>query len=209
MTKNGIVTSPTTILPGSGVNLEQYAYADYPSEENGIHFLFVGRIMKDKGIDELLAVAKEIKGIYSNVIFDVVGGYDGPYESVIKEAHEEGIIQYHGPQEDVRPFYRNCHCVVLPSYHEGMANVLLEGAAIGRPLITSNIPGCREAVQDGVNGFLCEVRDGNSLYKTILEIIHVDHGTRNNMGLKSRKLVEEKFDRQIIIEQYINTIVNI
>ncbi len=209
MTNNGIVKSPTTILPGSGVNLEQYAYADYPSEENGIHFLFVGRIMKDKGIDELLAAAKEIKGIYSNMVFDVVGGYDGPYESVIKNAQADGLIQYHGIQDDVRPFYRACHCVVLPSYHEGMANVLLEGAAIGRPLITTNIPGCREAVQDGVNGFLCEVRDGNSLYKTILEIIHVDHGTRNNMGLKSRKLVEEKFDRQIIIEQYINTIVNI
>jgi galacturonosyltransferase len=209
MTENGIVTSPTTILPGSGVNIEEYVYSDYPSEEDGIHFLFVGRIMKDKGIDEFLAAAKEIKGIYSNMVFDVVGGYDGPYESVIKKAQAEGLIQYHGSQDDVRPFYRACHCVVLPSYHEGMANVLLEGAAIGRPLITTNIPGCREVVQDGDNGFLCEVRNADSLYKTILKIIHVDHSARNNMGLQSRKLVEEKFDRQIIIEQYINTIVNI
>lgn len=204
MKENGIVTSPTTILPGSGVNLEQYAYTDYPSEENGIHFLFVGRIMKDKGIDELLAAAKEIKGIYSNVVFDVVGGYDGPYESVIKKAQANGLIRYHGNQDDVLPFYRACHCVVLPSYHEGMANALLEGAAVGRPLITTNIPGCREAVQDGVNGYLCEVRDGDNLYKTILKIIHVDHSTRINMGLQSRKLVEEKFDRQIIIHHYLN-----
>ncbi len=209
MTEFGIVTSPTTILPGSGVNLEHYAYTEYPSEEDSIHFLFVGRIMKDKGIDELLNVARELKEIYSNVIFDVVGGYDGPYESIIKKAHQEGIIQYHGAHEDVRPFYRACHCVVLPSYHEGMSNVLLEGAAIGRPLVTSDIPGCREAVKDGVNGFLCKVRNGDSLYKTILKIIHVDHNTRINMGLQSRKLMEEKFDRQIIINQYLKEIQNL
>ncbi len=206
MTEKGIVTSPTTILPGSGVNLNHFSLADYPAEENDIHFLFVGRIMKDKGIDELLEVAREIKGIYSNVVFDIVGRYDGPYEDVIERAHEEGIIQYHGLQEDVRPFYRACHCVVLPSYHEGMANVLLEGAAIGRPLIATDIPGCREAVEDGINGFLCEARNGDSLYKTILKFINVDHNTRNNMGLRSRKLMEKKFDRKIIVKQYINQI---
>ncbi len=203
MIENEIVMSPTTILPGFGVNLEQYAYADYPSEENGIHFLFVGRVMKNKGIDELLAAAKEIKGIYANVVFDVVGGYDGLYEGVIKKAQADGLIHYYGNQDDVLPFYRACHCVVLPSYHEGMANVLLEGAAVGRPLITTNIPGCREVVQDGVNGFLCEVRNGDNLYKTFLKIIHVDHSTRINMGLQSRKLVEEKFDKEIIINHYL------
>ncbi len=206
MIENGIVTSPTTILPGSGVNLEEYAYAEYPSEENGIHFLFVGRIMKDKGIDELLAAAHEIKGIYSNVIFDVVGGYDGPYKSVIKKAQSDGLIQYHGSQDDVRPFYRACHCVVLPSYHEGMANVLLEGAAIGRLIITTNISGCREAVQDGVNGFLCEVKNGDSLYKAILKVLHIGGVERKNLGEQSRKLVEQKFDRQIIVNNYLQVI---
>ena len=203
MMENGIVTSPTTVLPGSGVNLEQYSYADYPSEENGIHFLFVGRIMKDKGIDELLEVAREIKGIYSNIVFDVVGGYDGPYEGVIKKAQADGLIQYYGIQDDVRPFYRACHCVVLPSYHEGMANALLEGAAIGRPLIASNIPGCREIVQDGNNGFLCEVRNKDDLYKSILMLLHTSHEEKISMGMISRKLVERKFDRNIILSKYI------
>ncbi len=203
MTETGIVTSPTTILPGSGVNLEEYAYADYPSEENGIHFLFVGRIMKDKGIDELLAAVREIKGIYSNVVFDVVGGYDGPYESVIKKAQADGLIQYHGIQDDVRPFYRACHCVVLPSYHEGMANVLLEGAAIGRPLITTNIPGCREAVQDGVNGFLCDVKDSGSLYIAIIKLINTFQDKRKSMGIQSRKLVTERFNRREIVKLYL------
>ncbi len=206
MKENGIVTSPTTILPGSGVNLDLFAYADYPSEKNGIHFLFVGRIMKDKGINELLKAAKEIKGIYANVIFDIVGGYDGPYESVIKKAEAEGIIQYHGVQNDMRPYYSNCHCVVLPSYHEGMSNVLLEGAATGRPLITSNIPGCREVVQDGVNGLLCDVRNSDSLYNVILKILNNSHDDKKIMGIMSRKLVEENFDRKIIIQKYIDEI---
>ena len=203
MTKNGIVTSPTTILPGSGVNIEEYAYSDYPSEENGIHFLFVDRIMKDKGIDELLAAAKEIKAIYSNVVFDVVGGYDSPYESVIKKAQADGLIQYHGSQDDVRLYYRSCHCVVLPSYHEDMSNVLLEGAAIGRPLITTNIPGCREVVQDGVNGFLCESKNSDSLYKAILKNMHIGYNGRNSMGRESRRIVEQEFDRKIVVKEYI------
>ncbi len=203
MTENGIVTSPTNILPGSGVNIEEYAYADYPSEENGIHFLFVGRIMKDKGIDELLATAKEIKSIYSNVVFDVVGGYDGPYENIIKKAHDEGIVQYHGSQSDVRPFYRACHCVVLPSYHEGMANVLLEGASTGRPLITTNIPGCREVVEDGINGFLCNSKNCDSLYDAFIKVLQTNYDRKVNMGLQSRRLVEAKFDRKQIIRQYI------
>lgn len=204
MTENRIVTSPTTILPGSGVNLEEYAYEEYPSEENGIHFLFVGRIMKDKGIDELLAAAKEIKGIYSNVVFDVVGGYDGPYESVIKKAQANGLICYHGNQDDVRPFYRACHCIVLPSYHEGMANVLLEAAAIGRPIIIVNNINCREIIQDGVNGFKCDDKNINSLYNAFLKMLHCGNVLRKNMGVLNRKEVECKCDRNIIIKEYIH-----
>lgn len=206
MKENGLVTSSTTVLPGSGVNLEYFEYTEYPSDNDGLHFLYVGRIMKDKGIDELLEAAREIKSIYKNVVFDIVGGYDGPYERIIKKAEIEGSIKYHGRQEDVRPFYRSCHCVVLPSYHEGMANVLLEGAAIGRPLITTDIPGCREAVQESINGFLSEVRNSDSLYKTILKILHTEHDKRRTMGLNSRKLMEEKFDRQIIVKHYLNEI---
>lgn len=206
MTEKGIVTSPTTILPGSGVNLEYFSYTDYPSEKDGIHFLFVGRIMKDKGIDELLSVAREIKGIYNNVVFDVVGSYDGQYESIIRKAQNEGIIKYHGSQEDVRPFYRSCHCVVLPSYHEGMANVLLEGASIGRPLIASDISGCREAVQNGINGFLFKSKNEGSLYSAIMKILNISFSEKINMGRQSRKLVEAIFDRQIIIKEYLKEI---
>ena len=209
MIENGIVNSPTTILPGSGVNLEHFAYTEYPSEKDGIHFLFVGRIMKDKGIDELLAAARDIKGIYSNVFFDIVGGYDGQYETVIKKAQDNDIIQYRGPQEDVRPFYRSCHCVVLPSYHEGMSNVLLEGAATGRPLISTNISGCREAVLDSVNGLLCNARDSGSLYNAILKILNISYEEKKQWGKQSRKLVEDTFDRHIIIKHYLEEIDNL
>lgn len=209
MVEKGVVKTPTTIVPGSGVNLDDYPYADYPSEENGIHFLFVGRIMKDKGIDELLAAAKEIKCKCTNleVEFDVIGGYDGRYESILEKAQGEGIIKYHGEQKDVKAFYRACHCVVLPSYHEGMANVLLEGAATGRPLIASNIPGCREAVDDGVNGFLCDARDSISLFNAMLKIIKMCQDSRKTMGEQSRKMVERHFDRQIIVKEYIKNLV--
>ena len=209
MTENGIVKCPTTILPGSGVNIKQYAYADYPSEDNGIHFLFVGRIMKDKGIDELLEVAREIKSVYINIIFDIVGGYDGPYESNIKKAHEEGIIVYHGVQEDVRPFYRTCHCVVMPTYHEGMSNVLQEGAATGRPLIATDIPGCREIIDNGVSGFLCEAKNAQSLYSALKKMIQSSHETRMKMGMNGRKIVEKRFNRRIIVDKYLELVKNI
>ena len=119
---------------------------------------------------------------------------------------EEGSIKYHGEQDDVKAFYRACHCVVLPSYHEGMANVLLEGAAMGRPLIASNIPGCREAVDDGVNGFLCDARDSISLFNAILNILKMDQDSRKTMGEQSRKKVERQFDRQIIVKEYIENL---
>lgn len=209
MVEKGIVTSPTTVLPGSGVNLDHFTFADYPSEENGIHFLFVGRIMKDKGIDELLEAARLIKGIYSNVVFDVVGGYDGPYESVIKKAQSDGLIQYHGNQDDVRPFYHASHCIVLPSYHEGMSNVLLEGAATGRPLIATDIPGCSEIIDDGMNGFLCEVKNEQSLYSALIKMIQLSHDTRMKMGMNGRKIVEKKFNRSIIIDRYLEAMQDI
>jgi len=203
MVDKGIVSAPTTILPGSGVNLEHFAYEDYPSDENGIRFLFVGRIMRDKGICELLEAARAIKGEYSNVAFDVVGGYDGAFETIIRNAHDEGIIKYHGMQNDVRPFYRACHCVVLPSYHEGMANVLLEGAATGRPLIATNIPGCREIFEQDVTGFGCEARNAESLYAAVKKFIGLPSGIRITMGKKARERMEQHFSRDIVIGKYL------
>ena len=196
---NHIIKEETAVvMNGAGVNLEEYPFTPMP-QEGPIRFLFIGRVMKEKGVDELFEAAKKIKKEYDNVEFDIVGPFEDDYEETVKKLQQEGIINYYGYQEDVRPFIAKCHCFVLPSYHEGMANTLLEAAAMGRPLITSNIHGCKEAVRD--NGYLCEVRDGRELYRKIIDFIDLTDKQKINMSKISRKVVEHKFDKKIIVRK--------
>lgn len=144
--ENRIVNKTKTIvLSGAGVNLEEYPFTPYPSEESGLHFLFIGRVMKEKGINELFAAAEKCRK-NKKIYFDIVGPCEEDYKEKLQDLEQKGILKWYGYQEDVKPFIEKAHCFVLPSWHEGMANTLLESAAMGRPLITSDIPGCREAV---------------------------------------------------------------
>ena len=196
---NHIIKKETAVvMNGAGVNLEEYPFTPMP-QGNPIRFLFIGRVMKEKGVDELFEVAKRIKKEYDNVEFDIVGPFEDDYEEIVKKLQGEGIINYYGYQEDVRPFIAKCHCFVLPSYHEGMANTLLEAAAMGRPLITSNIYGCKEAIAK--NGFVCEVRDSEELYKKIMDFIDLTDKQKINMSKISRKVVEHKFDKKLIVRK--------
>ena len=145
----------TCLLNGAGVNLEKYTYIDYPTDRQPVRFLFIGRVMREKGVNELFKAMRMLRKDGINCSLDVVGGYEENYESIIRRFEKEGWLNYHGFQDDVRPFIANCHCFVLPSWHEGMANTNLECAASGRPVITSYIHGCLEAVVEGKNGFLC------------------------------------------------------
>lgn len=188
------------VLNGAGVNLEEYPFCEYPSERE-IRFLFIGRVMKEKGVDELFTVAEQIKKEYDNVFFDIVGPMEDDYINRIQELVENGIIEYHGYQEDVKPFIQKCHCFVLPSYHEGMANTLLEAGAMGRPLITSNIHGCMEAVDDGVSGFLCEKQNVNSLYNVIKKFLGLTLVEKKEMSLAERRRTEMIFDKNTIVEK--------
>ena len=196
----------TCLLAGAGINLREYPYIEYPSEEDGIHFLFVGRIMKEKGVDELFDVAVDIKEKYGKrAVFDVVGFFEEGYKEKIEELQKRGIINFHGYQSDVKKFYECCHCVVLPSYHEGMSNVLLEAAATGRALITSEIPGCKEAVIDGESGFLCEVKNSGKLYEKLSMFLTMSAEQRVKMGQKSRRLMEKQFDKEKVVQKtYLN-----
>ena len=193
----------TCRLNGAGVNVEEYSFTEYPDESEPIHFLFIGRVMKEKGVDELFEVARRIKEEYPEIIFDIVGPFEDDYENAIAEFAEEGVIQYHGFQEDVKSFIKQSHCFVLPSYHEGMANTLLEAGAMGRPLITSNIHGCMEAVEEGTNGYLCEKQNAESLYEAVKKFVAVDYATKQQMGLESRKHVERVFDKKKVVEETI------
>ncbi len=209
MLKSKVVKGDYTLLPGSGVNLNNFVLIDYPDNQTNINFLFIGRVMKDKGIDEFLSAAKSIKSKYPNTHFDIVGMIDGDYEQIINTAVNDGYITYHGQQSDVKPFIKNAHCIVLPSYHEGMANVLLESAASGRPVIASDVPGCRETFDEGISGFGCKAKSTESLIEAVEKFINLPYEQKEKMGIEGRKKVEKQFDRQIVIDTYLNEINNL
>lgn len=192
----------TCLLNGAGVNLEHFPVSDYHAGEE-IKFLFIGRVMREKGIDELFNAMKRLVAEGVNCSLDILGGFDEDYSGVIKAYEQEGWLKYWGYQEDVRPFIENCHCFVLPSWHEGMANTNLECAASGRPVITSNIHGCMEAVEDGVTGFLCEKQNADSLYETMKRFCTLSIEERKTMGLSGRKRMEAVFDKRKVVEETI------
>lgn len=194
-----VKSSQTFALPGAGVNLQDFGHTAYPSDEALIRFLFIGRIMREKGVDEYFEAIKRIKAEYPNAAFDFIGWYEDDYESIVKNMENEGLLRFHGFLADVKPYIENSHCVVLPSWHEGMSNTLLESAAMCRPLITTKIHGCMEAVEDGTNGFLVNVRDSNSLYEAIARFINLSHSEKEAMGTAGRVRMQELFDKNMVV----------
>ena len=192
----------TVVLNGAGVNTEYYNYQPYP-HNNKVKFLFVGRVMKEKGIDELFAAMQRLVAEGQKCFLDVVGPFEEDYKERLEEYEKAGWLKYHGYQENVIPFIAACDCFVLPSYHEGMANTNLECASSGRPIITSNIPGCKEAVIKDVSGYLCEPKDIDSLYEAMKKMIGVDDEGRSFMGKAGRKHMEDVFDKKKVVEQTI------
>lgn len=194
----------TCVLAGAGVDLEYFNYTKYPEDNDAIYFLFVGRVMREKGIDELFAAMKQLRNDGYDCVLHIVGGFEENYKEKVEKYEKEGWLRYHGYQNDVRPFIQKCHCFVLPSWHEGMANTNLECAAMGRPVITSNIHGCLEAVDDGVSGFLCGKKDRESLYLKMKEFIEMPFLDKEVMGIAGRKRMETLFDKKVVVETTIN-----
>lgn len=192
----------TCLLNGAGVNLSHYQLTDYPAGDT-TRFLFIGRVMKEKGIEELFAAMKRLISAGIPCTLDVLGGYEEDYQQLIEDYTAEGWLHYHGYQADVRPFIAQTHCFVLPSWHEGMANTNLECAASGRPVITSNIHGCLEAVEDGVTGFLCEKKNPEDLYRVMKQFAGLTFEERKAMGLSGRKRTETLFDKNQVVEKTI------
>lgn len=190
----------TVVLNGAGVNTETYSYQPYPQNEK-IRFLFIGRVMKEKGIDELFEAMGQLISEGKKCFLDVVGPFEEDYKDKLQNYENEGWLKYHGYQEDVRPFIRDCDCFVLPSYHEGMANTNLECASSGRPVITSNIHGCKEAVIEDVSGLLCETKNVESLYVVMKRMAEMSVEERCAMGLVGRKHMEAVFDKKKVSEE--------
>lgn len=206
MLKRHLVRGATSLLPGSGVNLTQFQLVEYPAEDNKIVFLTIGRIMRDKGTDELLAAASQIKEKYANVTFRLLGFYDGDYKEKVDAAVKEGIVEYLGQKDDVHDYIKNSHATIHPSYHEGMSNVLLESAATGRPVLASNIPGCREAFDEGVSGIGFEPKNVADLVRAIERFIKLPYEQKAAMGRAGRTKMEREFDRNIVVDAYMKEI---
>lgn len=201
--KNKIIREDQAhVLNGAGVNLDEFTYHEYPLENSSIKFLFIGRIMREKGFDEFLFSATNLKIEFPTIEFDIVGTLEDDYANAISNCN----LRYHGYQRNVIRYMKNAHCIVLPSYHEGMANTNLEAASIGRPLITSKIHGCEEAVIDGITGYLCKSRDKEDLYKKMRDFILLNYDEKRLMGIRARTHMEINFNKNNIIESTLSEI---
>lgn len=203
--QNQIVTAHNRLICGSGVNLAEHCLEDYPGDAK-IDLLFIGRVMKEKGIDEYIGAAAAIKARFPLTNFHIVGPCEEEYEADLKHLQELNILDYHGVQRDVHGFYKACHAVVLPSYHEGMSNVLLEAAATGRPVLASDIPGCRETFAEGISGYGFEPGNCEALINAIEKFINLPHPDKQQMGLAGRAKVEREFNRQAVVNSYLEEI---
>lgn len=198
--------SNSMIIPGSGINLIENPYEKYPEDNGKISFVTIGRILKDKGIDELLYAASAIRKKYDNVTFTLVGPLEDDYEKKIKNAVDLNIINFLGQRNDIHDIIKQSNATVHPSYHEGMSNVLLETAACGRPILASLVPGCKETFDDGFSGIGFKPKNEESLLDAIESFINLPHDKKIEMGLNGRHKMEKEFDRNIIISLYINLI---
>lgn len=193
------------MLPGSGVNLNKYKPTEYPTGD--INFLFVARVMKEKGIDQYLDAAKAITAKYEYVHFHVCGPCEEEYEDILKELQDKNVIIYHGQVDDMEKMYEMASATIHPTYYpEGLSNVLLETCASGRPIITTNRSGCREVIDDGENGYIVKEKDSADLIEKIEKFINLSSDERKQLGLNARAKVERQFDRQIAINSYLGEI---
>lgn len=192
------------VLNGAGVNLTEFPYREYPEDAETMRFLFIGRVMEEKGIDTLITATRKLLAQGVKCTLDMVGSYEEDYQQLIEQCEAEGWMRYHGYQPDVRDFVLQAHCIVLPSLHEGMANTNLESAAMGRPIITSDIPGCRETVSEDESGFLCRAGDADSLCQAMKKMALLSRDDRKQMGLAGRYHMEQFFDKYRIVEETVN-----
>lgn len=191
------------LVNGSGVNLNRHRQEPYPQEEK-VTFLYIGRMMREKGIEELLTAAKALKD--PQVCFRLLGYCDEDYQDKLDEYEKAGYIEQLGFHPDVHEYLKNASALVLPTYHEGMSNVLLEASATGRPVITTNISGCKEIFEEGVTGFGCEPGSSEDLIRALRRFLALTPGQREEMGRKARHKMEQEFDREMVAEAYMEEI---
>lgn len=194
-------------LPGSGINLSKFAFMPLPKDKTP-RFLLIARMLRDKGVVEFVEAARALKQAQVRAECCLLGPVNVQNPAAISTQEiaaweQEGVVRYLGATSDVAAEIALATCVVLPSYREGTPRALLEAAAMGRPIVTTDAVGCREVVEDSVNGFLCNVKDGQALSVKMAHIAEMSHDQLTTMGQNGRKKVEREFDEKIVIERYI------
>lgn len=190
-----------TLLPGSGVNITKFNYIEYPDNDDIVRFLFIGRIMKEKGIEEFLYVAEQLNNP-DKVEFHVAGSFEEKYKNIFEKRINSKEIIYHGYVNDVKNIMSKMHCIILPSWHEGMSNVMLEAQSIGRPVIGSNVNGVKETFRDQISGLSFEVKNKNDLLEKVQLFLSLSLEEKREMGLLGRKHVIDNFNRDTVVSQY-------
>src|SRR5258705_5908470 len=201
-------------IPGSGIDYNKFKPIILKEKDPDIFiFLFIGRLIKDKGIFEYINAARSVRKKFPNTVFNVMGPFwtqnlkrNTITHSQLQNWIDEGVIDYLGEKKDVRKFIAEADCIVLPSYREGTSNTLLEAASMGKPAITTNTTGCKEIVSDGVTGFLCRVKDEYDLAEKMEQMILLPADERNEMGKNARIKIIEEYDKQIVIDAYLRAI---
>lgn len=202
--KNKIIEERQSVLvPGSGVNTTLHHYLEYPNCRES-RFLFVGRVMREKGIEEFLDAAKVLHS--DTLFFEIVGDCDEDYEEKLLQLQEMGVIKWHNFQMEVDPFYRNASALVLPTYHEGMSNVLMEASSVGRPVLASNISGCREIFEEGKTGFGFLPKNSDDLIRVIRKFLTLSIEERKTMGYNARVKMKAEFEREKVLQAYLKQI---
>ncbi len=200
------------LIPGSGIDLERFEPAERASARGRpFRFLFVGRLLRDKGLAEYSEAARSLRLRRPDVECAILGfaGSDNRTAVPIDEVERwqrEGHVTYLGDTQDVRPFLAECDCVVLPSYREGLPRSLLEAAAMARPMVATDVPGCREVVRHGDNGFLCEVRSAPALAAAMEAILELEPEDRERMGRRARAMVETEYDQALVVSAYMKAL---
>lgn len=197
------------LLPGSGIDLKQFEPRELPV--GPAKFLMIGRLLGDKGVREYAEAARIVRSAHPAATFQLLGPTDQANRTAIRRSELEewiarGDIEYLGAVEDVRPYIGASTAIVLPSYREGLPRSLLEGAAMARPLIATDVPGCRQLVAEGVTGFLCEARSADSLAAAMIKLIHLDDTGRTRLGLAARELAEREYSEELVVGAYLNAL---
>lgn len=204
----------TDVLPGSGIDTVRFAPAPVFVRNEPFVFLMIGRVLYEKGVVEYVEASRLLQGEFPEVRFQLLGPLDeagniGVKREVLERWVAEGLLQYLGTTDDVAGVIAAADCVVLPSYREGTPKTLLEAAAMGKPLIATDVAGCKETVVNGSNGFLCEAKSARDLAKKMRQILHLDDAALHQMGRNSRTLAVEKFDERFVIDKYLEAIAEV